>query len=333
MKRLIILSALALAACGEDATTAPEIRRIGEPTIPAEAVAGTSDDGVVFFFGTTSQGAEVLTAEDEYTRETQAREMGIRAQDASVRTFEGVKPAYAGDVQPWTAREKEALREAIAAVMDRVNLIDHHLPQQVMLTKTGSVVEGGLPHTRANMIVFAGGQLPKGGSLKSLFLHELHHVLSRANEALHDEYYAIIGFEPCDFTEPEALRVIRLSNPDAPTYKHVAPVEVGDADGVIPYLYAQRDYTGEGGLGDYFGFGLLPVAIDDGVCTALADSPDGLLSPQMVPGFGRLIGANTGYIIHPEETLADNFVYWALEREGLPNPSIPVAVGEFWLER
>lgn len=328
------LGALALSACGQNLLEPPVAAEESErPSIPEEALAATSDDGVAFFFGTTSQGAAVLTAQDEYTRELQVRELAIRAQDASVTSFDGLKPVYAGDVQPWTAQEKAALREAILAVMDRVNLIDQHLPPSVMLTKTGSVVEGGLPHTRADMIVFAGGDLPQGGSLKSLFLHELHHVMTRANPDLHNDYYRIIGFEPCTFTEPEALRRNRLTNPDAPTYKHVAPVEVGAGNGVIPYLYATRDFDGGGSLGEYFGFGLLPVKYDGGVCTALTDNPDGLVAPPMVPAFGRLIGANTGYIIHPEETLADNFVYWAMERGDLPDPDIPAAVGEFWTQR
>ena len=328
------LGLLALAACAQDTAEKPAaVEKEARPVIPEAALAATTDDGVAFFFGTTSQGADVLTAQDEYTRELQAREISVRAQDASVTSFDGLKPTYAGDVLPWTAQEKEELREAILAVMDKVNLIDQHLPPTVMLTKTGSLVEGGLPHTRSNMIVFAGGDLPKGGSLKSLFLHELHHVMTRANPDLHDEYYNVIGFEPCDFEEPEALRRIRLSNPDAPAYNHVAPVEVGVANGVIPYLYATRDYDGSGSLGEYFGFGLLPVTYEDGVCTALTDNPEGLVAPPMVPAFGRLIGANTGYIIHPEETLADNFVYWAIEREDLPDPAIPAAVGEFWTGR
>ena len=33
-----------------------------------------------------------------------------------------------------------------------------------------------------------------------------------------------------------------------------------------------------------------------------------LLDSKEVPDFGKQIGENTGYVIHPEEVLADNFV-------------------------
>jgi hypothetical protein len=34
-----------------------------------------------------------------------------------------------------------------------------------------------------------------------------------------------------------------------------------------------------------------------------------LLDPKATPEYGRKIGANTNYVIHPDETIADNFVH------------------------
>jgi hypothetical protein len=42
-----------------------------------------------------------------------------------------------------------------------------------------------------------------------------------------------------------------------------------------------------------------------------------------VEGFFEQIGRNTDYIIHPEETLANNFVYLMMAKEDLKNPDIP----------
>lgn len=339
MVRLLgLVAAVVLAGCGErpggqggDAPVVPEV-------VPAERIAGESAEGVVFIFATADEGAIVVTAEEGYTAELQPREIAIRAGDTAARSFADLQPAYAADVEAWTEEEKDALRAVIAGLMPKIEAVDSLLPETVLLVKTGEVVEGGLPHTRGNAIIFAGGGIPSGGPLKALFLHELHHVLSRANAELHDDYFAIIGFEPCRFEEPAALREIRLSNPDAPTYRHYVPAVPGEgapfsgADGVIPYLFTGQSYNGSGRLPDYFGFGLLPVSVGEGTCTALAERPNELLQPGQVPAFGEMIGENTGYVIHPEETLADNFVFWALERADLPDPEIPAAVGAFWTE-
>lgn len=319
----------------ETAAEVPATTAAADPATLAPDVAGISDDGVVFRFAGLQAGGDVLAAEDRYTAQMQPREAGIRGQDASITGFEEVKPLYRADVMTWSDEQKNALRQAVAEVMPRVNLIDDKLPSEVLLVLTGTVVEGGLPHTRANAIIFAGGGIPDGLGLQGLFLHELHHVLSRANRPRHDDYFAIIGYEPCVFEEPASLRATRLSNPDAPTYDHYAPVAVEGvegADGVVPFLYATGDYTGEGLMPSYFGFGLLPVAVEGGVCTALADTVEGLLAPETVPEFAALLGGNTGYVIHPEETLADNFVAWALETPDLPSPDIPQAVGAFWTD-
>ena len=48
-----------------------------------------------------------------------------------------------------------------------------------------------------------------------------------------------------------------------------------------------------------------------------------LLKPDEVEGFFEQIGRNTSYILHPEETLANNFVFLITEKKDLKNPEIP----------
>jgi hypothetical protein len=47
-----------------------------------------------------------------------------------------------------------------------------------------------------------------------------------------------------------------------------------------------------------------------------------LVEPAEVLGFIEQVGKNTGYIIHPEEILADNFMMLVLEIKNLPSPEI-----------
>jgi hypothetical protein len=45
-----------------------------------------------------------------------------------------------------------------------------------------------------------------------------------------------------------------------------------------------------------------------------------LLAPEEADGFMEQIGRNTGYIIHPDEVLADNFVIMVQGRKQVPSP-------------
>jgi hypothetical protein len=194
------------------------------------------------------------------------------------------------------------------------------------------MVAGGLPHTRGTTIVFAGGDLPPSDeALQRLLLHELHHILSRHQTGRLDAYYRILGFAPCELVLTEELTQVRLTNPDAPTYDHYLAVDAEGHDGVVPFIHATGPYQAgsDTALPDYLGFGLLPVAVEGGTCTPVAGI-DGLLTPQDEPAFLKAIGRNTNYIIHPEETLADNFVIWALGGDAVPDPEIPTAIGRFW---
>lgn len=47
-----------------------------------------------------------------------------------------------------------------------------------------------------------------------------------------------------------------------------------------------------------------------------------LLEISDVTGYHEQIGRNTGYTIHPEEVLADNFVLLACRERDVPSPKI-----------
>jgi hypothetical protein len=50
-----------------------------------------------------------------------------------------------------------------------------------------------------------------------------------------------------------------------------------------------------------------------------------------VEGFFEQIGRNTNYIIHPEETLANNFVHLMTAKQDLKNPEIPEKIEQLLL--
>ena len=53
-----------------------------------------------------------------------------------------------------------------------------------------------------------------------------------------------------------------------------------------------------------------------------------LLDVGEVTGFFEQVGKNTSYLIHPEEILADNFVFLVTNKRGLPSPKVVENLGE-----
>ena len=203
-----------------------------------------------------------------------------------------------------------------------------HLPRRIDLIKTTGNDEGGAPYTRGTSIILPKrrtGQSAKG--LERLFYHELFHIISRGNPTLRDELYKVIGYKKCGVVSlPGEMMPRRISNPDAPEEEHCIRVSKdGEPLWCAPVLFSRTaKYDPETG-GTFFRYLEFRLMVIDRK-TAKATLKDGkplLLKPDAVEGFYEQIGRNTGYIIHPEETLANNFVHLMLKRQKLANPEIP----------
>lgn len=47
-----------------------------------------------------------------------------------------------------------------------------------------------------------------------------------------------------------------------------------------------------------------------------------MLDPEEVSGFYEQVGRNTGYVIHPEEIIAENFALLVTGKRDLPSPEV-----------
>ena len=86
-------------------------------------------------------------------------------------------------------------------------------------------------------------------------------------------------------------------------------------------LYANSEYTG----GDFFRYLRVGFLILKGTNIKEIEYINGnpiIYSREEVKGFYEKVGRNTRYTIHPEEILAENFVYTFFPKENLPNPEI-----------
>ena len=203
------------------------------------------------------------------------------------------------------------------------------LPDTLRLIRTRENHYGsGVWYTRENCIIIPNGELISKNveSFTTTMFHELFHVYSRLNPEKSRALYQSIGFEPVglgNLVLPESLKERVLHNPDGVDYAQ--KIELKQADGnvitAIPVIWSNHNgYTPQKkSFFNYVEFNLYPIVKGENGKWIVQVASDGLHSPidvQEQPDFFRQIRENTGYIIHPDEVLADNFAFIMREKKG-----------------
>lgn len=284
-----------------------------------------------FVIASPEQAAPIFTADDEFMRAVTPADISIRTRSASTSRADLVT-TYANAFVPWTDEERARLEAMLTRQAARLETVQRLLPNQVLLVKSNGAADTSLPHTRGNAINM-GQHLPQtDADLDGLFFHELFHVLSRNNAARHDEMYALIGFVPCDVTLPAAVRETTVTNPDAPLLRWAAPL---DANGryVVPVLFANpaRWDPAQTQFGRYFNLRFLQASNASGRCAVTIENgqPVDIPGDQAVAAMHAVAGANTNYVLHAEELLADNFSQLMMGKTDVPNPETHARLAAF----
>jgi hypothetical protein len=187
------------------------------------------------------------------------------------------------------------------------------LPPVVTLVRSSGAGEGGATHTRGRAVVVTDATLREPARLPFVLAHELFHVASRHDRSWRDAMYATIGFVAIDEVAlPPSLAARRLTNPDAPRLDVAIRISVaGESSWVTPLLQATVDRYDPANPREFFAtMQLLWLEVGRGDAaprTPQVRDPPRLLRTPELGGFAEQVGRNTGYIIHPEEILADNF--------------------------
>jgi hypothetical protein len=159
-------------------------------------------------------------------------------------------------------------------------------------------------------------------------------VFSSHNPALRKALYESIGFRQCnEVALPAPLADRKITNPDAPVNdQFITVTHNGGAMELMPVLFsktARYDVARGGNLFAYLDFKLMALENVGGVRrAATVDGQPLFFEPAAVPDFAEQVGRNTRYIIHPEEILADNFVFLLDGRNDLPTPRVVEQMGK-----
>lgn len=288
-------------------------------------------------FATPEQGKSRLAKNDAYIKGLSPFERAAKILKAGSVSTEEYIDFIGAQTLEWDENDKAKLKKIIQIASSELAPYARHIPPDIYLIKTTGKDEGAAPYTRGVSIVLPNRTVRQSAKgLERLFYHELFHIISRKNTKLRDELYALIGFHPCGVVSlPDNLMPRRISNPDAPVVEHCILVTENDMPHwVAPVLFSRiPEYDPKLG-GTFFRYlEMRLMAIDrDTAKPILRDDKPVMFQPREVEGFFEQIGNNTSYILHPEETLANNFVFLITKKQGLANPEIPEKIGAVLLK-
>jgi hypothetical protein len=294
------------------------------PGIEVPAASGAS-----FTLATGTEAAELLGRRDEFVKALSPFDRSARLKTAHPVSEKEFLDFVRRESLDWNADEIKRMSSVLASAEKKLAAFPAFAGTRVVFAKTSGREEGGATYTRGTAVFIPVGELGKSGDeLEALVLHEVFHVVSRRNPALRRALYKIVGFEVTDAIElPATFRSRKITNPDAPAFDSVVELPFGGISiRVAPILFSREaayDPQGGGEFFDYLQFRLMVVEKRDGRWSpVMTDGAPRLLEAKDVPSFFDRIGRNTNYVIHPDEILADNFVFLVQEKSGLPNPEI-----------
>ena len=231
---------------------------------------------------------------------------------------------------PVEATTRTLITQSIERLRPKLESFRIPLPKTVLLVQVSGKEEANAAYTRGTAIMLPKSRIQKlkPDALDRLLLHELFHVLSRNAPELRRDLYRIIGFHVCDpMALPPAMADLKLTNPDAPLIDcRIELTDDGETCWAAPILYsssATYDAVKKPPLFQYLTFRLMKLEEHDGRWRPLLKVGEPILiDPAQSKSFADQIGQNTKYIIHPDEVLADNFVFLVMQTEKLPSPEI-----------
>ena len=297
----------------------------------ASASAALADDArlgaTVVRFASVEEGRAILGGNDAWVEATSEFQRAATVGTAPPVSTERLREFVAATVRPWTATQQARWRRALATIAPRIAALRVAMPAEIVLVDTDGRDAAGAPYTRGHAIVLPSGSLPEAdaGADAMVLAHELFHVVSRHDPALATRLYRTIGFESvAPLQWPAAWLAQRIANPDAPFDRHAMPIAIDGRDAwVMPVLVARRTDLRPGEtFFSVMDVRLLEVAVGDVRTTPVVRNGAPVWhAPQQLPGYLARLGGNTGYIIHPEETMADNFALLVTGRRA-PNRAL-----------
>jgi len=285
-----------------------------EDVLTEEVSQDINETLVKHSFISGEQALDVLAAEDDYTSKLSIFDYNSKFQSDHVLDEAGRKVVLEDHVLEWNDSQMKSVDQAMANINEKFANFDIDMPE-ITFILTADKDEGGAAYTRGTSIILKSHSVYKHSlDLEHLIVHEMFHVYSRAYKDFRPDMYAVIGYSQCEeLAWPKELVDLKISNPDAPDNNFYIRGTYKDIEyDFMPIIYSSESY--EVGSGQSFFSTLqdkfLAVEVVDGVPNPIYLSDELLIvSKNSINEFYDKVGRNTDYTYHPEETMADNFVF------------------------
>lgn len=266
-------------------------------------------------FASASTTARLLSVRDGFVQAMSPYDRSARLKTDHAVTEAEYLAFVARQAENWNADEKTRLIAILESFRAKAVQLGIRLPSSIFLLKTTGLEEGGAAYCRGVSIVIPETLADGDASqLESLVFHELFHIYRAHNPETRAALYGIIGFHLCPQVElPEGMRSRKITNPDAPLLDSFIRIRVdGRLVAAMPVLFAKTERYDTKAGGEFFRSMVFRLMVLDRTESGYRPSilPGGaarLLDPKEVPDYLEQVGRNTGYVIHPDEILADNF--------------------------
>jgi hypothetical protein len=275
--------------------------------------------------------AKLLGTADAYFQRMSAFDRAVRMRSAETPSLEAFARNAAQSARAFTDAEREKVESAWAEAKPLLENLRLAFPKRITLVKTNGREDINEPYCRGPVIVIPEKvfTMPPGALVTTL-LHELFHIFSTNHPELRDRLYALLDYRPCsEVALPPGEDARRFTNPDAMFYNYYTVIQhEGREIAVTPLMLSRAekyDPAARGGAFSQVSLLLVELTVRAGQATPVLDSEGRITAHEAdkVPAFLQRMQRNTGYIIHPEEVLADNFVHAAKKTAGLPEPDLP----------
>jgi len=282
-------------------------------------------------FFSVSDARPILSARDDFLARLSPFDRAARMKTDRDVTEAQFFQFVAASALNWSQQEKSIVETAFEKIQPAVARLKLPLPDKIDVIKTSGDEEGHAAYTRQNAIILPRNVLASPEKeIQRLLAHELFHIFSRSHPNLVKRLYKMIGFNYCGEVEfPPNLALQKITNPDAPKNDYYIQLELGtEKVQAVPILFSKvskYDVSHGGEFFQYMQLALLLVGPPAGSGTPRTLYDSGvprLIGLQQVSGFFEQVGQNSGYIIHPEEILADNFALLVLGERNLRSPEI-----------
>lgn len=306
-----------------------------KPKQNISSVQLANDNKIVFADSTAASQMIIVDEREQFFDKITALEMSIQMKkplsgESRTEVLADYKDFLQKDVENFTKEEREFTEMTMRKALQLCDAVNPDIfPQEIILIKTkGKHYGNSVYYTRENSIVIPENELQARNeeAFLRVMLHEVFHIYSRYNPEKRNDLYELIGFKPLTVRPvlPVALQDRLMTNPDGIDINYVMQMKnaEGDSIEILPIIVSAKDAYSDKtpAFFDYIKFDLYELKYNQNNSYDVLTDEKGFstLNLRELPDFFDQIEDNTGYIIHPDEILADNFVI-VMQEEGKEN--------------